>query len=229
MPDDLELVAERADVGSVSDFELEQIVSDALLTHPLLAHRSRDTKAQQQMLHSLRHRPRRGEIPDAPCTSRRGPCRPSGREQAAEEECELIVGEAEDGIGHAPIVGDAQEPVSRRHDLDAIARALLRHHSIGDVSARQRHRAHTLAVGVDNQVCHHRRGGVREHGATRHSLTVPDQVREQHDLRRRQAVTAEERERMRHRDSDTDAEVAERQPPPFGEERVRDRRSHLAS
>ena len=26
LPDDLELIAERADVGSVSDFELEQIV-----------------------------------------------------------------------------------------------------------------------------------------------------------------------------------------------------------
>ena len=52
---------------------------------------------------------------------------------------------------------------------------------------------------------------------------------EQDDLGRGQPVGAEERQSMRHRDSNADAEVAERQPPLLGEEGVRDRRADLTS
>ena len=229
MPDDLELVAERADVGGVGDLELEEIVRDTLLAHPLLAHGGGDSEPQEQMLHSLRHRARRGEKADATGAPRRRPCAARSREQTPEEQRELIVRQPEDRIGYASVVGDSEQSVSRRDDFDAIAAPRLRHDAVRHVATRQRHRPHALAVGVDDEVRDHGRRGVGEDRATSHTVPVSNEVSEQHDLGRREPVGTEERERVRHRDPDADTEVAERQPTSLGEEWMRDRRAHLAA
>ena len=94
---------------------------------------------------------------------------------------------------------------------------------------RKRNRAHFGAISVHDKVGDHGRRGAREHAASGDSVAMPDEVREQDDLCGRKPVVTEERQRVGHHDLHTHAEIAERQPPALGQERMRDRRAHLTT
>ncbi len=119
--------------------------------------------------------------------------------------------------------------MARRDDLDAIAGTGLGHHAVRHVTARQRHGTHALRVGMHHEVCDHCRTRVGEDRATCDAMTVTHEVGEQHDLCCGQPVVAEERERVRHGHLHADAQVAERAPSLFREERMAHRRAHLAA
>ena len=188
-------------------------MGDTFFAHALLTHRRRDAEAKQQVLHAVRHRPRRREVADATRASSGSAGRARDGEQPAEEQRQLTARQSEHCIGDATRHRRAEQAVTRGDGLDAVSGAAPRHDSVRDMPTGKRNRAHSGAIGVHDKVGDHGRRGAREHAASGDSVAMPDEVREQDDLCGRKPVVTEERQRVGHRDLHAHAEIAERQPP----------------
>ena len=132
-----------------------------LLAHALLTHRPRDAEAKQQVLHAVRHRPRRREVADATRATSGHAGRARDREQPAEEDRQLTAWQSEHCVGDATLRRHAEQAVARGDGLDAISRATPRHDTVRDMPSPKRNRAHSRAIGVHDKVGNHQlsRGG----------------------------------------------------------------------